>query len=149
MSKFLFYISILILFFVSCGTSERVKIKKVGVVKMKYKVFKKIDTDFPYVIKRYIYDGDVYPDPFEPKEEIGLSGLDFSNITLVGVVWGEGGKIAIVKDQIGKFYFLHEGDQIRNGIVYEIREKEVIFEISEYGVKVKYGIKLGGRRYRI
>jgi Tfp pilus assembly protein PilP len=69
--------------------------------------------------------------------------IDLSNLELVGIMGGPGGKVALFESPDGRSYSIRQGDAVRGGYVKDITDKKVIVEITEYGVPltVTYEIK--------
>ncbi|MEO0254859.1 MAG: pilus assembly protein PilP [candidate division WOR-3 bacterium] len=98
--------------------------------------------------KGYNYDPGNRRDPFlslvgkgykRTQEEV----VDLSNLKLVGIMKGPKGNVALFEAPDGRSYTIRQGDAVRNGYVKDIRDKEVIVEITAYGVPitVKYELK--------
>jgi len=98
--------------------------------------------------KGYNYESGGRRDPFvslvgkgyERKEE---EVIDLSNLKLVGIMKGSRGTVALFESPDGRSYSIRQGDAVRNGYVKEITDKEVIVEVTAYGVPitVKYELK--------
>ena len=58
----------------------------------------------------------------------GKKCLEINGINLRGVVKSDGGFIAVVTNNIGKAYFLHENDPVFNGYVVKITGDSVVFQ---------------------
>ncbi|HHS51046.1 MAG TPA: AMIN domain-containing protein [candidate division Zixibacteria bacterium] len=94
-----------------------------------------------YVRPRVVYRGWEFPDPFivaKPVTEAQLGDESFpivEDLKLVGVVAGRGpDKVAILQDARGWGYILEMGDSIRDGLVDEITDTTIVFDIEEFGV---------------
>ncbi len=105
------------------------------------------EIDFPIVREIYVYDPGDRRDPFLPLlvpdgEETadGERKISVENLTLVGVIWGDGGRVAVLSDQAGYGYVFKEGDSLPRGRVVSISENSVVFELSQFGIVTKYEI---------
>ncbi len=58
----------------------------------------------------------------------GKKCLEINGINLRGVVKSDGGFIAVVTNNIGKAYFLHENDPVFNGYVVKITGDSIVFQ---------------------
>ncbi len=69
--------------------------------------------------------------------------IDLSNLKLVGIMKGPKGAVALFEAPDGRSYSVRQGDAVRNGYVKNITDKEVIVEVTAYGVPitVKYELK--------
>ncbi|MEN3044254.1 MAG: hypothetical protein ABDH37_03425 [Candidatus Hydrothermales bacterium] len=101
-----------------------------------------------FLPKGYNYDPTGRRDPFlsligkgykRGEEEV----IDLSNLKLVGIMRGPKGNVALFEAPDGRSYTIRQGDAVRNGYVKDIGDKEVIVEITAYGVPitVKYELK--------
>ncbi|MEN3046483.1 MAG: pilus assembly protein PilP [Candidatus Hydrothermales bacterium] len=101
-----------------------------------------------FLPKGYSYDPAGRRDPFasligkgykREEEEV----VDLSNLKLVGIMRGQKGNVALFEAPDGRSYIIRQGDAVRNGYVKSIGDKEVIVEITAYGVPitVKYELK--------
>jgi hypothetical protein len=78
--------------------------------------------------EKYFYSSFARRDPFASliSGRFSASGggdlLDIGELTLVGVVWGEADKFAVVQDQRDRVHVLREGDRVVNGKVIEVDE---------------------------
>jgi Tfp pilus assembly protein PilP len=58
----------------------------------------------------------------------GKKCLEINGINLRGVVKSDSGFIAVVTNNIGKAYFLHENDPVFNGYVVKITGDSIVFQ---------------------
>lgn len=78
--------------------------------------------------EKYFYSSFARRDPFASliSGKFSASGggelLDIGELTLVGVVWGEADRFAVVQDQRDRVHVLREGDRVVNGKVIEVDE---------------------------
>ena len=111
-----------------------------------------VDTLFP--VEKWEYKQAGRRDPFVPLLGLSLSGggksghLSVENLTLVGVLWGDRGYYALVKDGQNKGYILKKGDKVASGRVTEISRRAIHFEIVHAGVKTKYELPLQEKERR-
>jgi hypothetical protein len=68
--------------------------------------------------------------------------VDISSARLVGVLWGEDDRFALVEDGEGFGYILRVGDRIRNGRVVSIRKSSLTAKITLYGITSSVVLKL-------
>lgn len=105
------------------------------------------ETEFPIVQEVYVYDPRGRRDPFlpllvaegeqAPGEERKIS---VENLSLVGVMWGDALKVAILSDQAGNGYVFKAGDSLPGGKVVRVGEKSIVFELSQFGIVTNYEI---------
>ncbi len=87
-------------------------------------------------------------DPFQvlvggDYEKTSVSSLvDANSAILVGVMWGEDDRFALVEDGDGFGYILRVGDRVRNGRIVSIRKNSITARISLYGITNKVVLKL-------
>ena len=93
----------------------------------------------PKVIREKIeYQSGGRRDPFKPlfeeekKQEDEMPLLQIDDATLVGIMLGSGGGLALVRDAEGRTYVLREGSKIKNGYLRRIQSDKVIFNVSKY-----------------
>ena len=110
------------------------------------------DTLFP--IEKWEYNTKGRRDPFVPLigTELSRSGkashLSVENITLIGILWGDRGYYALVKDGVNQGYILKRGDRVVGGKVAEINRQGIIFEMTQAGVVTKYELRLQEKERR-
>jgi hypothetical protein len=68
--------------------------------------------------------------------------VDMNSAHLVGVMWGQDDKFALVEDGEGFGYILRVGDRIRNGRVVSIRKDSLTARVTLYGITNKVVLKL-------
>ncbi len=83
-------------------------------------------------------------DPFIPLKNTEVDGVSIDEIRLVGIIWDEKSPLVLLEDVRvdGVSYTLREGDPIINGKVLKITRKEVIFQVSEFGVTRRFSMPL-------
>lgn len=89
----------------------------------------------------YFYQSDDREDPFRAlvsgayaAAEGASDVVDMASARLVGVMWGEEDRFALVEDGAGYGYILRVGDAVRNGTVVSIRTNAVTAQITLYGI---------------
>jgi len=68
--------------------------------------------------------------------------VDMNSAHLVGVMWAQDDKFALVEDGDGFGYILRVGDRIRNGRVVSIRKASLTARVTLYGITNKVVLKL-------
>ena len=68
--------------------------------------------------------------------------VDVNSARLVGVMWGESDRFALVEDGEGFGYILRVGDRVRNGRVVSIRKNALTAKITLYGITSSVVLKL-------
>ncbi|MBU8870275.1 MAG: pilus assembly protein PilP [Gemmatimonadales bacterium] len=68
--------------------------------------------------------------------------VDMNSAKLVGVMWGQDDRFALVEDGEGFGYILRVGDRVRNGRVVSIRKNSLTARITLYGITNKVLLKL-------
>lgn len=87
-------------------------------------------------------------DPFQilvdgEYEQISAMELvDMNSAHLVGVMWGQEDRFALVEDGEGFGYILRVGDPVRNGRVVSIRKSSLTARVTLYGITNKVVLKL-------
>jgi hypothetical protein len=110
------------------------------------------DTLFP--VEKWQYNVKGRRDPFVPLigTELSRSGkashLSVENMTLIGILWGDRGYYALVKDGVNQGYILKRGDRVVGGKVAQINRQGVIFEMTQAGVVTKYELRLQEKERR-
>ena len=110
------------------------------------------DTLFP--VEKWNYNVKGRRDPFVPLigTELSRSGkashLSVENMTLIGILWGDRGYYALVKDGVNQGYILKRGDRVVGGKVAQINRQGVIFEMTQAGVVTKYELRLQEKERR-
>ena len=111
-----------------------------------------VDTLFP--IEKWQYNIKGRRDPFAPLigTDLSRSGkashLSVENLALIGVLWGDRGYYALVKDGVNQGYILKKGDIVVGGKVAEINREGVTFNITHAGVVTKYELRLQEKERR-
>jgi hypothetical protein len=97
----------------------------------------------------FFYQSDDREDPFKAlvsgayEATDGASELvDLASGRLVGVMWGEDDRFALVEDGAGFGYILRVGDPVRNGTVVSIRTKTVTAQVTLYGITTEVVLEL-------
>ncbi len=76
-------------------------------------------------------------------EQISAADLvDMNSAHLVGVMWGQDDRFALVEDGEGFGYILRVGDRVRNGRVVSIRKNSLTARVTLYGITNKVVLKL-------
>ncbi|OPX18607.1 hypothetical protein BXT86_00305 [candidate division WOR-3 bacterium 4484_100] len=110
------------------------------------------DTLFP--VEKWHYTAKGRRDPFVPLvgTELSQGGktshLSVENLTLIGILWGDKGYYALVKDGLNNGYILRRGDRVAGGKVAEINRRAIIFQIVHAGVVTKYELPLKEKERR-
>jgi hypothetical protein len=96
----------------------------------------------------YFYQSYGKGDPFATLvsgkyEPTGAAELvDLNSASLVGVMWGQDDRFALVEDGNGFGYILRVGDQVRNGRVVSIRKNSLTAQVTLYGISSNVVLKL-------
>lgn len=96
----------------------------------------------------YFYQSYGKGDPFATLvsgnfEQTGAAELvDVNSASLVGVMWGQDDRFALVEDGEGFGYILRVGDQVRNGRVVSIRKSSLTAQVTLYGITSNVVLKL-------
>ena len=100
--------------------------------------------DFPVVQEIYVYEQEGRRDPFSPLLKEGEDSqegqISVENLSLVGVIWGDTRRVAVLSDQAGNGYVFKVGDALPSGRVVSISDKSIVFELSQFGIVTKYEI---------
>jgi Tfp pilus assembly protein PilP len=76
-------------------------------------------------------------------EKMGPDGLvDIDQVKLVGVMWGETDRFALVEDGAGYSYILRVGDRVRKGSVIKLTEDQLVATINFFGMTRTVVLKL-------
>ena len=67
---------------------------------------------------------------------------DLNSAHLVGVMWGQEDRFALVENGDGFGYILRVGDRVRNGRVVSIRKNSLTARVTLYGITNKVVLKL-------
>lgn len=68
--------------------------------------------------------------------------VDMNSAQLVGVMWGQDDRFALVEDGEGFGYILRVGDRVRNGRVVSIRKNSLTARVTLYGITNSVILKL-------
>ncbi len=68
--------------------------------------------------------------------------VDINSAKLVGVMWGDDDRFALVEDGEGFGYILRAGDRIMNGRITSIRKNSITARITLYGISNTVVLKL-------
>lgn len=96
----------------------------------------------------YFYQSYGKGDPFATLvsgkyEPTGAAELvDLNSASLVGVMWGQDDRFALVEDGDGFGYILRVGDQVRNGRIVSIRKSSLTAQVTLYGISSNVVLKL-------
>ena len=110
------------------------------------------DTLFP--IERWNYEAGGRRDPFVPLVGYALSEggkashLTVENMNLIGILWGDKGYYALIKDGQNNGYILRKGDKVASGEVVEVNNQAIVFDIMHAGVVTKFELRLQGKGRR-
>ena len=76
------------------------------------------------------------------EKETASELVDMNSAQLVGVMWGQDDKFALVEDGEGFGYILRVGDRVRNGRVVSIRKDSLTARVTLYGITSQVVLKL-------
>ena len=101
----------------------------------------------PTVIRAKIESRSGGRDPFSPlfekkEEEEELPTLEVEGATLVGIMTGQNGGLALVQDTEGRTYVLRKGARVKNGYLRRIRSDVAVFNVAKYGRYRKVELEL-------
>jgi hypothetical protein len=86
----------------------------------------------------YYYESLGRRDPFvsmvPTEEDADSEYLDRESIAVVGILWGDRDKFALVETADGKSAILREGDTFRNATVTSIQKDGVVLFVNYYGI---------------
>ncbi len=118
--------------------SEEKKKSKQGLIKKKLNKEIKLDS------KTYKYASFGKKDPFLPFFDTIDQGMNIDAVRIVGIIWEDQNPIAILEEVNGSgaSYTLKENDPIQNGKVFKITPREVIFELTEFGMTRRFAMQL-------
>ena len=93
------------------------------------------------------YSSNGRKDPFLPlfekkEEEEELPPLNVEGAALVGIMAGQNGGLALVRDTEGRTYVLRKGARVKNGYLRRIRSDAAIFNVAKYGRYRKVELEL-------
>lgn len=101
------------------------------------------DSIFP--VEHFQYKAQGRRDPFVPligSEGKGMGRLNIDNLTLIGIISGNRGRVALVKDGLNKGHILRKGNKVAGGWVSDITSSSIIFAIEHAGIVSRYEIEL-------
>jgi hypothetical protein len=76
-------------------------------------------------------------------EQVGAAEMvDINSATLVGVMWGQEDRFALVENGEGFGYILRVGDRVQHGRVVSIRKNSITARITLYGISNSVVLKL-------
>jgi hypothetical protein len=96
----------------------------------------------------YFYQSYGKGDPFSVLvdgdfQQAGAAELvDVNSARLVGVMWGQDDRFALVEDGDGFGYILRVGDQVRSGRIVSIRKNSLTAQVTLYGITSNVVLKL-------
>lgn len=96
----------------------------------------------------FFYQSHGKDDPFKVlvagdyKEGDGSDLVDMNSAQLVGVMWGQDDRFALVEDGDGFGYILRVGDRVRHGRVVSIRKASLQARVTLYGISSDVVLKL-------
>lgn len=97
------------------------------------------------------YDDMGRRDPFDPLLGGMRSGFvtnvlpNVENLRMVGVLHDDYDALALLEDMEGHSYILRSGDPVENGVVLDVRETRVLFEVDDYGWIRTVALQLSSR----
>ncbi len=120
--------------------SEEKNKSKQGLIKKELNKEIKLDN------KTYKYASFGKKDPFLPFFDTIDQGMNIDAVRIVGIIWEDQNPIVILEDVNGSgaSYTLKENDPIQNGKVFKITPREVIFELTEFGMTRRFAMQLPG-----
>ncbi len=94
------------------------------------------DSILGYEREAFDYPGRGRRDPFRPLTAFTQSGPRFEDLEVAGIVFSpQVGSVAVIADRATeRRYRLREGERVGTARVLEIRQGEVVFGISTFGV---------------
>ena len=90
--------------------------------------------------EHFYYSGLGKRDPFSSLlagdfEDSGPDGMvDMDQVELVGVMWGDTDRFALIEDGGGYSYILREGDRVKHGTVIRLEERRLVARINFFGM---------------
>jgi hypothetical protein len=60
--------------------------------------------------------------------------VDLDQVKLVGIMWGESDRFALVEDAAGYSYILREGDRVKYGAIMSLEDDRLIANITFFGM---------------
>ncbi|MBD3333930.1 MAG: hypothetical protein GF355_00255 [Candidatus Eisenbacteria bacterium] len=91
-------------------------------------------------LQPYIYESFGRRDPFSPLLAVGeddgsASSLpDPRRLSLMGVLWGDDDRFALLEDPNGRSFVLREGDPVWHGHVTHIEPRRVVIRYNHFGM---------------
>ncbi len=76
------------------------------------------------------------------EQTVAAELVDINSANLVGVMWAQDDKFALVEDGDGFGYILRVGDRVRSGRVVSIRKNSLTARVTLYGITSKVVLKL-------
>lgn len=76
------------------------------------------------------------------QQSVATELVDMNSANLVGVMWGQEDRFALVEDGEGFGYILRVGDRVRSGRVVSIRKNSLTARVTLYGITNKVVLKL-------
>ena len=92
------------------------------------------------LIEPYVQDQESFADLGE-KTHL-LEDLKVNSANLVGVMWGQEDRFALVENGKGFGYILRVGDRVQNGRVVSIRKNSLTARVTLYGITNQVILKL-------
>lgn len=96
----------------------------------------------------FFYRSHGRPDPFkalvsgEYEQATAAETVDLNSARLVGVMWGQEDRFALVENGEGFGYILRVGDRVQHGRVVSIRKDSLTARITLYGITNRVVLKL-------
>ncbi|MCB2183474.1 MAG: hypothetical protein KQH63_15680 [Desulfobulbaceae bacterium] len=104
-----------------------------------YKRMGRSDPFLPFVSEKIVTSDFIAPE----RELVGMQKFEPGQLSLVAIVFGADGPLAMVQDSVGKGYILRNGTDVgRSGVVDEISENLVV-------IKQRYTTSAGEERFKI
>ena len=76
------------------------------------------------------------------QQSVATELVDMNSAHLVGVMWGQEDRFALVEDGEGFGYILRVGDRVRSGRVVSIRKNSLTARVTLYGITNQVVLKL-------
>ncbi len=76
------------------------------------------------------------------QQSVATELVDMNSAHLVGVMWGQDDRFALVEDGEGFGYILRVGDRVRSGRVVSIRKNSLTARVTLYGITNQVVLKL-------
>jgi len=106
--------------------------------------YAQVPSDSIFPVEHFKYQAKGRRDPFIPliTGSKGAGRLNIDNLTLIGIISGDRGRIALVKDGLNKGHILRKGDKVAGGWVSEVTSNSIIFAIEHAGIISRFELEL-------